>query len=62
MKCLISFFTQGNDIYLNSRAIDQHLATLRKKLGTDGKAFIHTAHGVGYIFKSGNRDEVSVKS
>ncbi len=41
----------GIDVAVTNRAIDVHIASLRKKLGP-AAAYIHTVRGVGYAFRS----------
>jgi len=42
---------QDEQVLVVDRAIDVHVAALRRKLG-DAGAFIETIRGVGYRFKS----------
>jgi phosphatidylglycerophosphate synthase len=43
----------GVDYFGNTRTLDQHVALIRKKLGTSSEA-IQTVHGVGYRLADGN--------
>jgi DNA-binding response OmpR family regulator len=43
----------GVDYFGNTRTLDQHVALIRKKLGTSAEA-IQTVHGVGYRLTDGN--------
>jgi len=43
----------GVDYFGNTRTLDQHVALIRKKLGTSSEA-IQTVHGVGYRLTDGN--------
>jgi DNA-binding response OmpR family regulator len=43
----------GVDYFGNTRTLDQHVALIRKKLGTSADS-IQTVHGVGYRLADGN--------
>ena len=42
----------GTDYEGESRTLDMHIKTLRKKLGEDGGKLIKTVRNVGYKFQS----------
>lgn len=41
----------GEDVVVTDRAIDTHVANIRKKLGPDGSRLISSVRGAGYRFE-----------
>ena len=46
----------GKNVYVGNRVVDQHVASLRKKLG-EFQSFIHTIYGSGYRFLVGKSNQ-----